>query len=66
MVTDDPEKYADMAAFAPGVTVHHPDELDHVQKTLREYAGVPRHSHRIVVKDFVCYVDIGRNRRSQG
>ncbi len=49
VVTDDPEKYADMAAFAPGVTVHHRDELDHVQKTLREYAGVS-----VLIYDQVC------------
>jgi indolepyruvate ferredoxin oxidoreductase len=39
VVTDEPEKYADVA-LPPGVTVHHRGELDAVQRRLREMAGV--------------------------
>ena len=40
VVTDEPEKYAAAQRdFAPGVAVHHRDELDAVQRELREIAG---------------------------
>jgi indolepyruvate ferredoxin oxidoreductase len=39
VVTDEPEKYPVASNFAPGVTVHHRDELDQVQRELREIEG---------------------------
>ncbi|HLO92965.1 MAG TPA: DUF6537 domain-containing protein, partial [Burkholderiaceae bacterium] len=44
VVTDEPGKY-DGVALAPGVTVHHRDELDRIQRELREMPGVTVH-HR--------------------
>lgn len=38
VVTDEPDKYPIGTSFAPGVTIHHRDDLDAVQRELR---GVP-------------------------
>jgi indolepyruvate ferredoxin oxidoreductase len=40
IVTDEPQKY-DGVALAPGVTVHHRDELDRIQRELRESRAAP-------------------------
>ncbi|MCW2240005.1 indolepyruvate ferredoxin oxidoreductase family protein [Azospirillum canadense] len=40
LVSDAPEKFADARTLAAGVTVHHRDELDAVQRALREMPGV--------------------------
>src|SRR4029078_11064020 len=40
IVTDEPEKYPHGTSWAPGVTIRHRDELDAVQKVLRETPGV--------------------------
>lgn len=40
VVTDEPEKYRGVSNFAPGVTIHHRDELDDIQRKLREIKGV--------------------------
>jgi len=40
VVTDQPENYANGAGLAPGVEVYQRDQLDAVQKQLREVAGV--------------------------
>ncbi|PCI33845.1 MAG: pyruvate ferredoxin oxidoreductase [Alphaproteobacteria bacterium] len=40
VVTDEPEKYKQYGTFAPGVTIHHRDELDDIQRKLREVPGV--------------------------
>ena len=39
VVTDEPEKYPHGTNWAPGVTVRHRDELDAVQRELREMPG---------------------------
>jgi indolepyruvate ferredoxin oxidoreductase len=39
VVSDDPEKYRRDAGLAPGTTVHHRDELDTLQRELREVPG---------------------------
>ncbi|MDB5820624.1 MAG: indolepyruvate ferredoxin oxidoreductase, partial [Rhizobacter sp.] len=39
VVTDEPEKYTPDLKLAPGVTVHHRDDLDAIQKELREIEG---------------------------
>ncbi len=49
VVADDPDKYEDRSAFAAGVTIHHRDELDAVQRTLRDVPGVS-----VLVYDQVC------------
>ena len=39
VVSDEPNKYPANAGFAPGVSIHHRDALDVVQRGLREVAG---------------------------
>ncbi|MBV9892340.1 MAG: indolepyruvate ferredoxin oxidoreductase family protein, partial [Rhizobacter sp.] len=63
VVTDEPEKYEDHAVaarLAPSVTVHHRDELDDVQKSLREIAGTT-----VLVYDQTCATE-KRRRRKRG
>jgi indolepyruvate ferredoxin oxidoreductase len=40
VVTDEPQKYPHGTNWAPGVTIRHRDELDAVQRELREVQGV--------------------------
>jgi indolepyruvate ferredoxin oxidoreductase len=40
IVSDDPAKFGDRAGFPPICTYHHRDELDSVQRELREWKGV--------------------------
>ena len=60
VVTDEPEKYPPHAAFAPGVTVRHRDELDAVQRELREVPGLT-----VLVYDQTCAAE-KRRRRKRG
>ena len=60
VVTDEPDKYPTGAPFAHGVTVHHRDELDSVQKDLRDYPGVS-----VLVYDQTCAAE-KRRRRKRG
>jgi indolepyruvate ferredoxin oxidoreductase len=60
IVTDEPEKYQGVQGLAPGVTVRHRDELDAVQRELREIAGCT-----ILVYDQVCATE-KRRRRKRG
>jgi indolepyruvate ferredoxin oxidoreductase len=60
VVTDEPGKYPLAAGFAPGVRVHHRDELDAVQKRLREVKGVSA-----LVYDQTCAAE-KRRRRKRG
>ena len=60
VVTDEPEKYPVASNFAPGVTVHHRDELDQVQRELREIEGTT-----ILVYDQTCAAE-KRRRRKRG
>ena len=63
VVTDEPERYeaADIAArLAKGVTVHHRDELDQVQKQLREISGCT-----VIIYDQTCATE-KRRRRKRG
>jgi indolepyruvate ferredoxin oxidoreductase len=63
VVTDEPEKYmaTDLAArLAKGVTVHHRDDLDAIQKQLREIAGCT-----VIVYDQTCATE-KRRRRKRG
>ncbi len=63
VVTDEPEKYdeADVKSrLARGVTVHHRDDLDAVQKELREIAGCT-----VIVYDQTCATE-KRRRRKRG
>ena len=60
VVSDDPSQYDGADGFAPGVTVHHRDDLDAVQRELREVPGVT-----ILVYDQTCAAE-KRRRRKRG
>src|SRR5262245_43673900 len=58
VVTDEPEKYPHGTAWAPGVTIRHRDELDAVQKELREVQGVSA-----LIYDQTCASEKRRRRK---
>jgi indolepyruvate ferredoxin oxidoreductase len=60
VVTDDPGKFPSDAAFAPKVKVYHRNELDAVQRRLREVKGVTA-----LVYDQTCAAE-KRRRRKRG
>src|SRR5260221_394809 len=60
VVTDEPEKYEGVTDLGPGVTVHHRDDLDAVQRELREIPGVTA-----LVYDQTCAAE-KRRRRKRG
>jgi indolepyruvate ferredoxin oxidoreductase len=59
VVTDEPEKY-EGAKLPAGVTVHHRDELDRIQRELREIPGVTA-----MIYDQTCATE-KRRRRKRG
>ena len=59
VVSDEPEKYPP-GAFASGISVHHRDELDGVQRQLRDTPGVT-----VLVYDQTCAAE-KRRRRKRG
>jgi indolepyruvate ferredoxin oxidoreductase len=59
IVSDQPEKY-DGVALAPGVTVHHRDELDAIQRQFRELKGTT-----VIIYDQTCATE-KRRRRKRG
>ena len=60
IVTNDPAKYAEITDLAPNVPVRHRDELDVVQRELREEPGVT-----VLIYDQVCATE-ARRRRKRG
>jgi indolepyruvate ferredoxin oxidoreductase len=58
VVTDEPEKYPQGYAWAPGVTVRHRLELDDVQRELREMPGVTA-----MIYDQTCASEKRRRRK---
>ena len=60
VVTDEPAKYGRDPGFAAGTTIHHRDQLDTVQKELRDVTGVS-----ILVYDQTCAAE-KRRRRKRG
>src|SRR5687767_9624542 len=58
VVTDEPQKYPRGTDWAPGVTVRHRDELDAVQKELREIQGVSA-----LIYDQTCASEKRRRRK---
>ena len=61
IVSDEPEKYAQLRALqAPGVTVRHRDDLDEIQRELREVSGCT-----VIIYDQTCATE-KRRRRKRG
>jgi indolepyruvate ferredoxin oxidoreductase len=60
VVTDEPQKYHGTTLLAPGVTIHHRDELDAIQRQLREIPGAT-----ILIYDQTCATE-KRRRRKKG
>jgi len=60
IVAAEPEKYAGAVDLAPNVPVRHRDELDAVQRELREFPGVS-----VLIYDQVCATE-ARRRRKRG
>jgi indolepyruvate ferredoxin oxidoreductase len=60
VVTDEPGKYPADVDFAPGIAIHHRDDLDRVQRELRTIPGVT-----VLVYDQTCAAE-KRRRRKRG
>ena len=60
VVTDEPDKYGMNPGFAEGVTIRHRDDLDAVQRELREVPGLT-----VLVYDQTCAAE-KRRRRKRG
>lgn len=60
VVTDEPDKYDSDTLWAPGVTIHHRDDLDKVQRELRDVKGVTA-----LIYDQTCAAE-KRRRRKRG
>jgi indolepyruvate ferredoxin oxidoreductase len=58
VVTDEPHKYDKATEWAPGVTIHHRDELQSVQEKIREVPGVT-----VLVYDQTCAAEKRRRRK---
>ena len=58
LVSDEPEKYPRALHHAAGVTIHHRDELDAVQREFREICGTTA-----IVYDQTCAAEKRRRRR---
>jgi indolepyruvate ferredoxin oxidoreductase len=58
VVTDEPEKYQGVMDLAPGTAVHHRDELDAVQRQMREIEGAT-----VIVYDQTCAAEKRRRRK---
>ena len=58
VMTDYPEKYPPDSAFAPGVKIYQRDELDKIQRELREIKGVT-----VIIYDQYCATELRRRRK---
>ena len=58
VVTDEPEKYPAGTEWAPGVTIHHRDDYDQVQRDFREIPGLS-----VIVYDQTCAAEKRRRRK---
>ena len=58
VVTEDTSRHAVGAGLAPGVTIHHRDDLDQVQRDLRQTAGVT-----VLIYDQACATERRRQRK---
>jgi len=60
IVSDEPKKYSDKGIFPPGSSIHHRDEMDALQREMREVPGVS-----VLIYDQVCAAE-KRRRRKRG
>ncbi len=60
IVTDEPDKYAGVVSFPAGATINHRDDLDAVQRELRDVKGVS-----VLIYDQTCAAE-KRRRRKRG
>jgi len=60
VVTDEPDKYPSSTAWPKGTTIHHRDDLDKIQKSMREIEGTS-----ILIYDQTCAAE-KRRRRKRG
>jgi indolepyruvate ferredoxin oxidoreductase len=58
IVTDHPENYDGVTGLPPGIRIHHRDELDAVQRELRELPGLT-----ILIYDQTCAAEKRRRRK---
>ncbi|WP_232059132.1 indolepyruvate ferredoxin oxidoreductase family protein [Kineobactrum salinum] len=58
ILSDEPEKYTDKRLFPDGTSFHHRDELDAVQRELRDIAGVT-----VLIYDQTCAAEKRRLRK---
>lgn len=58
IVTDDPHRYRSITGLPAGTTVHHRDELDAVQRQLREIPGVT-----VLIYDQTCAAEKRRRQK---
>ena len=58
LLSDHPHKYGDQKGLPVGVTVHHRDELDRVQRSLRDHTGVSA-----LIYDQTCAAELRRLRK---
>jgi indolepyruvate ferredoxin oxidoreductase len=58
VVTDEPDKYPAGTKFAPGVTVRHRDDLETVERELRDIPGTT-----VLIYDQVCAAEKRRRRK---
>ncbi|WP_135077284.1 indolepyruvate ferredoxin oxidoreductase family protein [Terasakiella sp. SH-1] len=58
IVSDDPHKYPTKTDFAPDVTFHHRDDLDEIQRDLRNWPGVS-----VMIYDQHCATELRRKRK---
>jgi len=58
VVTDEPEKYPSTEEWAPGVTIHHRDDYDQVQREFREIPGLS-----VIIYDQTCAAEKRRRRK---
>jgi indolepyruvate ferredoxin oxidoreductase len=58
VVTDEPEKYPAGTEWAPGVTIHHRDDYDQVQRDFRVVPGLS-----VIIYDQTCAAEKRRRRK---
>jgi indolepyruvate ferredoxin oxidoreductase len=58
LVTDNPAAYKDLSTFPQGMSLHHRDEMDPLQREMREIAGVS-----VLIYEQTCAAELRRRRK---